>query len=350
MKKLLWVVIVAQFTLSLWATDSMILEERANNGDANAAFTLAEWHEVQGDYVLAMEWYKRASSLALGKAPKNKALEEGLLKSKVAKIERTQEVYGSVLSAYESDPKTYSSVEQMMNKIFDLAPYKMNYLLPATYDGASHADDRKKTESKFQLSFQKNLIDNLFGLHETFVLGYTQTSWWQTAAESAPFRETNYQPEIFMVMPHFDKESFLKAYQFGLLHESNGQDVPKSRSWNRLYAKAYLQLGGLIVAPRVWYRLPENADTDDNPNIDDYLGYGDLELIYPWGAHTFKLLARHNMHFNPQSRGAVQFDWTFPLWDDGLFGYIQLYSGYGESLIDYDKRSDRIGIGFALSR
>ncbi|MBP9492938.1 MAG: phospholipase A, partial [Sulfurospirillum sp.] len=125
---------------------------------------------------------------------------------------------------------------------------------------------------------------------------------------------------------------------------------PKSRSWNRFYAKAYLQLGGFIVAPRVWYRLPENADTDDNPNIDDYLGYGDLELIYPWGAHTFKLLARHNMHFNQESRGAVQFDWTFPLWDDGLFGYIQLYSGYAESLIDYDKRSDRIGIGFALSR
>lgn len=349
MKKFLWLAIVAQFAFSLYATDTLILEERANNGDAYAAFNLAELYEIQGDHLLAMEWYKKASSIALGKIPKSKFLEEGLLKNKVAKIERTQEIYGSVLSAYENDPKAYNSVAQMMSKVFDMKPYKINYLLPATYDNAS-TQDRQNFETKFQISFQKDLIDNFFGLHETLVLGYTQTSWWQTGKKSTPFRETNYQPEIFMVMPHFDKESFIKAYQFGLLHESNGLDIPKSRSWNRLYAKAYLQLGGLFVSPRIWYRLPENSNTDDNPNIDDYLGYGDLEFVYPWGSHTFKLLARHNMHFTQDSRGAVQFDWTFPLWDDGLFGYIQLYSGYGESLIDYNQRSDRIGLGFALTR
>lgn len=350
MKRIVSLVIVAHFTVSLLANDVALLKEKAQANDSQAAFELAQHYEKIGNQEEAFKWYKQTSHLILDKLPNEKTLEQGLLKSKVATIERTQEVYGSLLKSYEDNPKTYNTVEQMMTKVFDISPYKSNYLLPATYNNVRYADERKQAETKFQLSFQKSLTDNLLGLHETISLGYTQTSWWQTADNSAPFRETNYQPEVFMVMPHFDSDSFIKAYQFGLLHESNGRDVPQSRSWNRLYAKAYLQLGGIIISPRVWYRIPENASEDDNPNIEDYLGHGDLEIMYPWGAHTFRVIARHNMNSDSTQKGSAQLDWTFPLWDKNLFGYIQIFSGYGESLIDYNKRSDRIGIGFALSR
>lgn len=348
MKIVLWLGIVAQFSMTLFATNLTLLEQKATKGDALSAYRLAEYYEAHSDKENAFIWYKKASSLALKK--ESTLLEQSFLQNTLEKIERTQEVYGHVLSAYKDDPQTLNSVGQMMTKIFDIAPYKTNYLLPFTYNDTSFGDDRKHLETKFQLSFQKSVAENLLGLNETLLLGYTQTSWWQTAADSAPFRETNYQPEIFMIVPHFDKESLLRAYQFGLLHESNGQDSPKSRSWNRLYAKAYLQLGGLIVSPRVWYRLKEDESKDDNTAILDYLGYGDLELVYPYKAHTFRLLARHSMRFDEKNHGAIGLDWTFPLWEDGLFGYIQLFSGYGESLMDYDKRSDRIGVGFALSR
>jgi phospholipase A1 len=351
MKLLLTCAIVAQFTVCVWATDIDLLEEKALQGDAQSAHALAEYYEAQNDTERALYWYKSASGLSLRKASSiSTPLERSLLKEKAATIERTKAAYGSILTPYENDPKTLESVEHMISKVFDISPYKTNYLLPLTYDNLSHTDGRKHAETKFQISFQKNISNNLLGLHETLALGYTQTSWWQTTQDSSPFRETNYQPEIFMVMPHFNTDSFLKAYQFGLLHESNGQDTPESRSWNRMYAKAYMQLGTLIVAPRIWYRLPEDNGTDDNPNIEEYLGYGDLELVYPWGAHTFRILGRHNMHFNDESRGAITLDWMFPLWEKNLFGYIQLFSGYGESLIDYNKRSDRIGFGFALSR
>ncbi len=348
MKKISLLIIVSQFFALLFAADMSTLEQKAQKGDALSAYELARIHEEQNDQEKAFAWYKKAASLSLDTQKKNAALESGILEHKIKKVERTQEVYGGFLESY-TDKETENSVKQMMTKTFDISPYKTNYLLPITYDGVNH-EDRKHTETKFQLSVQKSLADNFFGLNETFVGAYTQTSWWQTSTKSTPFRETNYQPEFFMMMPHFDKDSMLKAYKFGFLHESNGQDQEKSRSWNRLYAKAFFQFDGLIVSPRVWYRIPENKATDDNPNIDDYLGYADLELIYPWKRHSFKLLARNNFHFDNTNKGAVQFDWTFPLWEQNLFGYLQLYSGYSESLIDYDKRSDRIGIGFALSR
>lgn len=348
MKKILWVAIVAQFALSLWADDIALLEQKASQGDATSAYALAQHYEALNNKECAYEWYKKASMLALEKKT-SKPLENTLLHEKVAKVERTQEVYGSVLTPYADDPQTFSSAQQMITKTFDLSTYKSNYLLPFTFNNQDYSDERQHFETKFQISFQKNLADNLLGLDDTLSLGYTQTSWWQTGEKSTPFRESNYQPELFMMMPHFNKESIIKAYQFGLLHESNGQGLPKSRSWNRLYAKTYLQLDGLIVSPRIWYRIPEEAIDDDNPDIDDYLGYGDIEFIYPWKKHTLHILARHNLHSN-ESRGAIQVDWTFPLWEESLFGYIQLFSGYGESLIDYNKRSDRIGIGFALSR
>jgi phospholipase A1 len=346
--KLTFLILFASFS-TLFAEEVSLLEEKAMHGDAVSAYTLAKHFEAQNDKERALLWYKHAATLAFEQpiTPSNKALESSI-SQQLQKVERTEAVYSSFLNAYKDDQETKATVTQMLTKTFDIAPYKINYLLPITYDNVAH-NDREHAETKFQLSIQKGLVDNLLGLHESLVLAYTQTSWWQTAADSSPFRETNYQPEIFVIMPHFDQDSFIKAYQVGLLHESNGQGDLKSRSWNRIYAKAYLQAGDLVVSPRVWYRIPESRNDDDNPDIDDYLGSADLELIYPWKKQMFKILLKNNLQ-RDNNRGAVQFDWTFPLWEDNLFGYIQLYSGYAESLIDYNKRSDRIGIGFALTR
>lgn len=348
MKKVSFLLSLVCMPLLLLAIDTATLEEKARYGDAEAAYTLALYYEEEDDKERAFLWYKQAAILSLEKkSAQTKAL-ESTIAERLHKIERTEAVYSSFLENY-NDTDTYTSMKQMITQAFDIAPYKMNYLLPMTYDKVSH-DNRKHQETKFQLSFQKDLVDNLLGLHESIVLAYTHTAWWQTAEDSAPFRETNYQPELFVIMPHVERESFIKAYQFGIVHESNGKDEEKSRSWNRLYAKAFFQAGDMIIAPRIWYRIKEKASSDDNPDIDEYLGNGDLELIYPWKKHTFKLLVRNNLHFDSDNKGAVQLDWTFPLWEENLFGYLQFYSGYAESLIDYNKRSDRIGIGFALSR
>lgn len=343
MRVVFWGMIIPYFASLLFASDMERLMHDATSGKPEAAFALGSYYEGKGDHTQAMQWYKKASqralSLPLHAAP--------LPPSATQKHHATPQIE-AVLRHYKEDPNTYANMSQMIHKSFDITPYKMNYLLPVSYDGAA-PQGRNPMETKFQISFQKILTHDLLGLGEHFALAYTQTSWWQTGEHSTPFRESNYQPEFFAFIPHPDLQSPIKAYQIGLLHESNGQDEPLSRSWNRLYAKAYLHVGPMLIAPRIWYRLPEETLDDDNPDIHRYLGYGDIEMVYPYGKHTFKLLARHNFHTD-QPRGAVEFGWSFPLWEEYLFGYLQLFSGYGESLIDYNRRSDRIGVGFALSR
>ncbi len=286
---------------------------------------------------------------------KNKKLEEKIV---LTSQEKKINFFNSHINDYE-DKQTGENVKQMIMSSFNIYPYKSNYFLPVNYD-SKQREERKQYESKFQLSIRKPISYNIFGLNEEINFAYTQTSWWQTFAPSAPFRETNYQPELFVTFPStFDYEP-LKAYKVGFIHESNGRGGDDSRSWNRIYLESYLKFGNLFVIPKVWYRIPEkekidanDTNGDNNPDIRKYLGYGDLSFIYPYKNQTFKAKFRNNLGTNG-NKGSAQLDWTFPLTSDkseqSLFGYIQLFNGYGESLIDYDKHMNKISIGIAISR
>ncbi len=306
---------------------------------AQEAYDKAAFYEQRGDNSKALEFYKKAATLSLNKKKKKE-------EDKFADIKK------AVLDSY-SDEETKNSVSQILNDKFGVEPYKTNYLLPATYNFTNHSD-RKRFETKFQVSFKKKVASNLLGFDERYYLAYTQTSFWQTAEKSSPFRESNYEPEAFVLIP-YKFNSPLKAYKIAINHQSNGRAGEDSRSWNRIYLQAFFQYFGAFISPRVWYRIPEHEKTDpsdtggdDNPDIYKYLGYGDLSISYPYKKHLFSLLLRNN--FNSPNRGAIQLDWTFPVMDDKAFGYIQLFSGYGESLIDYNKHNDKIGIGFAITR
>ncbi len=302
-------------------------------------YNKAAFYEQRGDIKKALEFYKKVATVSLKKSIDKK-------EDKFADIKKT------VLDSY-SDKETKESVAQILDEKFGVQPYKMNYILPATYDFTKQSD-RKQFETKFQISFKKKIASNLFGFDERYYLSYTQISFWQTAEKSSPFRESNYEPEAFVIFP-YKNNSPLKAYKIALVHQSNGQSGSVSRSWNRVYLQAFFQDFGAFISPRVWYRIPEHKKTDpsdtsgdDNPDIYKYLGYGDLTISYPYKKHLFSVLLRNN--FNSPNRGAVQFDWTFPILNNKAFGYIQLFSGYGESLIDYNRHNDKIGIGFAITR
>ena len=99
----------------------------------------------------------------------------------------------------------------------------------------------------------------------------------------------------------------------------------------------------LLVRP--WLRLKEHYYKDDNPDITSYLGFGDVTAVYTLGEHTLSAIGRYNLS---TGKGAIQAAWNFPL-QRRVRGYLQWFSGYGESLIDYNWRQNTIGIGLSLS-
>ncbi|MDA3971576.1 MAG: phospholipase A, partial [Desulfobulbaceae bacterium] len=84
-------------------------------------------------------------------------------------------------------------------------------------------------------------------------------------------------------------------------------------------------------------------------DITEYLGHGELRLLYKLDQHTFAIMSRNNLESGFR-RGAVEASWSFPIWNyPYVKGYVQYFTGYGESLADYDKYNNRIGVGLCLS-
>lgn len=248
--------------------------------------------------------------------------------------------------------------------VFNFRAYKPVYLLPVFWNNdpnvLPHSPNPRNTvtepqslkdiETKFQISFKTKAVENLFGDNGDIWMGYTQSSRWQVynAEDSRPFRETNYEPEVMLVFRnnyHIGGWSGRMA-AIGVNHQSNGRADPFSRSWNRVIGQIGLDRENWAIVARPWWRISDGRD-DDNPDIQDYIGRGDLTIVHKRGGHEFSLMARHSLRGGDRSHGALQFDWGFPIHNQ-LRGHLQIFDGYGESLIDYNHRATYIGLGISL--
>ncbi len=249
--------------------------------------------------------------------------------------------------------------------IFNLRAYKPLYMLPVFWSSAPNTLPQSPnskntvttplsinaTEAKYQISLKTKVVQNVFGDNGDLWAGYTQVSRWQVynSDVSRPFRETNYEPEVMLV---FRNSYHLGGWNgrmaaIGVNHQSNGRADPFSRSWNRVIASVGLDRENWAVMLRPWYRIPESAKDDNNADISDYMGRADALVVYTHGDHEFSLLGRHSLRGGDRSHGALQFDWGFPLTRQ-LRGHVQVFDGYGESMIDYNHRATYIGLGFSL--
>lgn len=248
---------------------------------------------------------------------------------------------------------------------FVITPHKQNYILPATYMTDPNnepyeflnEDGLDQREVKMQMSFKVPLTDrDLLVTGDSLHFGFTLQAYWQlyNHESSAPFRETNYQPEFFYTLPlHLNDKQHAAAFRFGAEHQSNGESQPFSRSWNRIYAQVLYARNNYLLGFRPWYRLPEkekdeplDPSGDDNPDIDDYMGYFELTGVVEHRKFEFSMLLRNNLRSD--NHGAVEVGMSFPFFNR-LRGYVQYFNGYGESLIDYDHRIERFGFGILLT-
>lgn len=240
---------------------------------------------------------------------------------------------------------------------FVLFPYESNYLLysvtsninQSALETYSWADNVKRDEVKFQLSLAFPLWRGILGDNSVLAASYTQGSWWQLSnrAASSPFRETNYEPQVFLgwATDYSFAGWTLRDVEVGLNHQSNGRSDPTSRSWNRVYARLMAQNGNWMVEAKPWFRIAESENNDDNPDITKYMGYYRLTVGYQLGESIFSVKGRYNWN---TGYGSAEMGWSYPITEHVRF-YTQVFSGYGESLIDYDHRQTRLGVGVTLN-
>jgi outer membrane phospholipase A len=216
---------------------------------------------------------------------------------------------------------------------------------------------------KFQFSFKYRLIGengkfgDLIPPFRGLYFAYTQRSLWDTSADSSPFYDTSYMPELFFewLAPQNGIAGggfHWLGMQTGVGHESNGKDGVDSRSMNTAYLRAAMMFGvadgwRLLVVPRVFSYLDTG---DENADIADYRGYGELQLAF---GKNDSIQLGVSTRLGTSGKGSFQVDITQPVRVPviNLQTYLQLqyFDGYGESLRTYNQKSSiwRLGLAFA---
>ena len=253
-------------------------------------------------------------------------------------------------------------------KNFTIVPHKTNYILPYTYSSNPNLGVNKnrfltndgekgnihQSEAKFQLSFKFPIVRHFMDNQLSIWFGYTQKSFWQVYNTniSTPFRDNNYEPEILCFHEPYEQLNFfgmknvMNTISFN--HQSNGLSGDLSRCWNRLKASMVFEKDDHSLIFEPWYRIPDKSDEDDNPNIEDYMGYFKLTYAFKVGEEICDLSLWNNLDFSEDNRTSLEFNWSFPISGD-VKGIAQYFNGYGESLIDYNHRNQRLGVGILLT-
>lgn len=231
-------------------------------------------------------------------------------------------------------------------------------------NNATVATPYRDKEMRLQLSVRSKLAQNLLvplssGASDSIWFAYSQQSYWQlfTPGISRPFRSTDHEPELLYVHPLAASALGwnLRLAGIGVVHHSNGQSLPYSRSWNRAYLLAGAERENITLQARLWRRLGEEAGDDDNPRISDFFGRGELQATWRprGGEHRFIATARHSLART--GRGSLRLEWFRTLWEGGegpaggLQLHTQLFSGYGDTLLDYNRRRTVFTIGLSLA-
>lgn len=256
------------------------------------------------------------------------------------------------------------------SKLGRIQPYRQSYLVvkktgnpnrqpgsPLPDHNALAPNDIDAAEAKFQLSFKADIGNQrnmeFLGIRTLRFWGaYTQQSNWQVfnIRNSSPFRETIYEPELIATLGT-GNASGLKLINLGWLHQSNGRPLPESRSWNRIYLLGGWEWNDMTsILVRGWRRIPEDPLKDDNPDISEYVGRADL--VIRWEprdkSQAIAMLLRNNLS-RTVNRGYVQIDWATPVrFGNAARMHIQITSGFGESLIDYNHHQNTFGLGFSF--
>jgi phospholipase A1 len=218
------------------------------------------------------------------------------------------------------------------------------------------------TETRIQLSVRTKVAQGLLtggdpNRLDSVWFSYSQQSYWQLFNNdlSRPFRATDHEPEITYIFPidtALGKGWQLRYLGISANHQSNGQSLPLSRSWNRVITRAGMEYGNTFsINASLWQRMPEDAATDDNPDIADLVGRA--EISGAWNVNpdnTLAMTVRHSLQAN--ANGSIRLSWLRKVSNStnrsALRFHTEIFSGYGDTLLDYNRKRTVLSMGLTL--
>ncbi|WP_161947662.1 phospholipase A [Malonomonas rubra] len=252
----------------------------------------------------------------------------------------------------------YPSLESLFSLY---QPYVVNF---SAYEPMYFLVGMNPEDSKFQISFKYRLFNPAGSLSQAFPwlrglhFAYTQTSFWDLSSDSAPFEDTSYKPELFLLSSNWkNRPKWLRGlfFQTGIQHESNGRGEQFSRSTNTVYIKPILVFYdeksalGLQVSPKLLTYINNNDTT--NSDLADYRGFSELEIKF---GKANGLVSTTQLRFAERGT-SLQTDLTYPISkilknNFDMFFQVQYSNSLAESLINYRQRSETLRLGLSFVR
>jgi len=238
--------------------------------------------------------------------------------------------------------------EEDVLKVIDALPafgvFKDTYF--TTGIPLSQKIDRNSADVLFQISIRHRITKSRLPFNTFLFLTYTQRSFWDIYADSAPFRDNNYNPALGLGKYIIHNNIFKGTAFLQLEHESNGRDGKESRSWNMMsFAIKYYYNLQLSFGLKVWIPF---VDGGENKDLLDYRGLGTFTANYVTKDMKWWLSAELNPRKGFGNVNTVVTASFRVSKNSNQYIYARFYNGKGDSLLDYNKYDMNIRVGFCI--
>lgn len=250
-----------------------------------------------------------------------------------------------ILNTGGGDPLDADSVKQDFSNQPYFGLYKDNYFIFGPPLGLRPTNEN--TNVKFQISVAQRLTKATLPLGTYLYLFYTQKVFWNVLEESLPMTDLNFNPGIGLTKPLFIKNRYIGKLTFMIEHESNGRDSIQSRSWNRVALAANVFVTkNLMVHGKIWAPI---VDGENNKDIVDYCGFWQTGFQVISDNRRFSggltMVKRKGWNLNAN----IILDLSYRIFRrDNQFLFLQIYNGYGEGLLEYNKYHSSVRIGLLI--
>lgn len=223
--------------------------------------------------------------------------------------------------------------------------YKDNYFTVGT--SLKPAPTAQNSDVKFQVSIAQRLTKSTLPFNTYLFLFYSQKTMWNVFEKSLPMRDMNFNPGIGLSKHLIVKNRVVGKLTLLVEHESNGRDSIWSRSWNKVSLSAAMYIDPhFMVHGKVWIPI---IDGGENKDILKYSGIfqAGIQAVSTDKRWVFDVTMVKRQGWNFKQNFTVNLGYRL-FKKHNQFLMLHYYNGYGENLLDYKERHNRLRVGLLI--